>query len=166
MALSTFGGMSPLMPLMSGDTRRVLDELESYFFAPERTLIPTTRRGMTTRDWGSDNMIMPRFDVIEDKDGFRVVGDIPGMTKDDISVFVDDKTQTLNITGERKQETEVKDETYHRVERSFGRFERRMALPPTADPSKVKADYTNGVLTLNFEKATKPKESVKKIAIS
>jgi len=166
MALSTFGLANPLL---SGDTRRVLDELENYFFAPERSIMPSSRWGMpiTAREWsGAEPMIMPRLDVIEDKDGFRVVGDIPGMTKEDISVFVDDKNQTLTVSGERKKETEVKDETYHRVERSFGRFERKMVLPQTADASKVKADYSNGVLTLKFGKCDPKTKDLKKIAIA
>ena len=65
----------------------------------------------------------------------------------------------LTITGERKQESETKEKTFHRVERSYGRFSRMITLPTEVEADKVKASYKDGMLNITLPKpeAIKPK---------
>lgn len=100
----------------------------------------------------------PMVDVAETKDEVIVRAEVPGMTKEDISVTLQDNVLTLR--GERKQETEAKSATFHRLERSYGSFVRSFTLPTLVQVEKAKADYKDGVLTINLPKAeeVKPKE--------
>ncbi|UCF71801.1 MAG: Hsp20/alpha crystallin family protein [candidate division WOR-3 bacterium] len=97
----------------------------------------------------------PVVDIEEDNENILVKAEIPGMKKEDIKVSV--QGNMLNITGERKQESEVKSKTFHRVERSYGRFSRMITLPTDVDSDKVKASYKDGILSITMPKP----ESVK-----
>jgi HSP20 family protein len=72
----------------------------------------------------------------------------PGLKREDIDLTVENNT--LTIRGERKRDEAVADESYHRVERSFGPFSRSFTLPPTVDASRVRAEYRDGVLTVTI----------------
>jgi HSP20 family protein len=100
----------------------------------------------------------PLVDVEEGKDEVIVRAEVPGMTKEDISVTLQDNVLTLR--GEKKQEKKEKGATFHRVERSYGSFVRSFTLPTLVQADKVKAAYKDGVLTINLPKAeeVKPKE--------
>ena len=84
--------------------------------------------------------------------------EIPGMSKDDIEITVENFT--LTIRGEKKTEADIKDDQFHRVERSYGAFTRSFALPHTVDPNKVEAGYKDGVLTIKLpqREEAKPKQ--------
>ena len=99
----------------------------------------------------------PVVDIEEDNESIMVKAEIPGMKKDDIKVSV--QGNMLTITGERKQESEIKDKTYHRVERSYGKFSRTISLPTDVETDKVKASYKDGILNITLPKpeAVKPK---------
>jgi HSP20 family protein len=105
-----------------------------------------------------DGFWAPVVDIVEDKDSYIVKAEIPGMKKEDIKVTVRDNI--LTISGERSSETEEKEKTYHRIERSYGRFSRTIALPSTVDASKIKAAYKDGVLQITLPKpeSAKPKQ--------
>eukprot|EP00898_Chlorokybus_atmophyticus_P007351 jgi/Chlat1/7617/Chrsp64S07099 len=90
-------------------------------------------------------------DVVEKKDAFEFHADVPGMNKEDIKVQVLDG-RVLSISGERKQEEKKEGDNWHRVERSYGRFERSFRLPQNTDPSKITAKHENGVLTISVQK--------------
>lgn len=92
----------------------------------------------------------PVVDIEEDKDNFIVKAEIPGVKKGDIKVAVRDNV--LAITGERSYEKEVKEKTYHRIERSYGKFSRTIALPAAVDSDKIKASYTDGILHITLPK--------------
>lgn len=99
----------------------------------------------------------PIVDIEEDNENIMVKAEIPGMKKEEIKVSV--QGNMLTITGERKQESEVKDKTYHRVERSYGKFSRTISLPTDVETDKVKASYKDGILNITLPKpeAIKPK---------
>jgi HSP20 family protein len=100
----------------------------------------------------------PVVDIEEDKDNFIVKAEIPGVKKEDIKVTVRDNI--LAISGERSSEREEKDKTFHRIERSYGKFSRTIALPATVDADKIKASYTDGILQIILPKpeSAKPKQ--------
>jgi HSP20 family protein len=74
--------------------------------------------------------------------------ELPDMKEEEIGLTVEDNTLTLS--GEKKLDTEVTEEHFHRIERSYGAFARTFALPPTVDASKVSAQYKAGVLTVRL----------------
>jgi len=100
----------------------------------------------------------PLVDIHENKDGFQLVAELPGVKQENIQVSV--KGDTLTLSGERKREAEVKDDQRHRIERSYGRFERTILLHPVVDANRVKASYRDGVLEIQLPKKeeAKPKE--------
>lgn len=93
---------------------------------------------------------VPSMDVSENKDAFVVKMEVPGMESGDIQVSIQDNT--LTVRGEKKQEKEQKDEKFHRVERSYGAFERTVRLPSGVDGGKITATFKNGVLTATLPK--------------
>jgi HSP20 family protein len=90
--------------------------------------------------------------------------ELPDMKEEEIELTVEDNTLTLR--GERKLDTEVKEEQFHRIERSYGPFARTFALPPTVDAGKVSAEYKAGTLTvrLPMREEVKPKQIKVQIA--
>lgn len=133
-----FGGLTSL--------RREMDRLFDSFFDKE------SRMPVGHGDW------TPRFDIAESKDSMVVRVDLPGMDEKDISVSL--SGDNLIIKGERTFEKDEKDKQYHRVERSFGAFQRILPLPVTVEAGKVKAQYEKGVLELVLPKKAeaKPKD--------
>lgn len=106
----------------------------------------------------SESLWAPVMDIEETKDDIIVKAEIPGMTKEDVKIQI--TGDLLTISGERKREEESKDKTYHRIERSYGQFQRMITLPSEVQSSKAKASYENGVLTIRLPKSeeVKPKE--------
>jgi len=104
----------------------------------------------------------PPVDIYETDEALVLKAELPGFSKDDISIEL--KENTLVIKGERKHEDEVKEGNYHRMERSYGAFQRAFMLPMTVDQEKVKASYKDGILELRLPKvqAAQPK----RIAVS
>ena len=92
----------------------------------------------------------PLMDVVETKDGITLKVEVPGIKQEDISISLEDNT--LTVKGERKNESEVSEEGYNRFERSYGTFQRSVALPPTVDTERVKATYKDGVLEIQLPK--------------
>ncbi len=92
----------------------------------------------------------PVLDIEEDSDNIMVRAEIPGMKKEDIKVSV--RNNVLTISGERKQEKEMKNKTYHRVERYYGKFRRTITLPSEVETDQIKASYKDGVLMVTLPK--------------
>jgi HSP20 family protein len=108
---------------------------------------------MTRGSW------VPPVDIYENGNHELIIkAELPAMTREDIDVTIENNTLTLH--GEKKFEPDVKEEQFHRVERSYGAFTRSFGLPPTVDVAKVSADYKDGVLTvkLPFREEAKPKQ--------
>ena len=100
----------------------------------------------------------PAVDVYDNKDSFIIKADLPGMTQKDINVSLQDGI--LTITGQKKHETEVKEDNYYRLERAYGTFQRQLSLPTNVDATNIKATYKDGVLQLSLPKKeeSKPKQ--------
>jgi HSP20 family protein len=106
----------------------------------------------------------PVVDICETAESYLVTAELPGLTKDDVNISYEDGI--LTIRGEKKQEKEEKRKNYHRVERSFGAFERSFRVPSRVLIDKVEAKFKDGVLHLMLPKAeeARPKEIPIKIS--
>jgi len=141
-------GITPWRPL------RDLEEWERRF--DDLLARPLWRMPFEERGW------MPAVDVFEKNDRFIVKAELPGMKEGDIDVSI--VGDTLSIKGEKKTETEVKNEDYYRCERSYGSFYRSIPIPSNVDANKIEAGFEDGVLEVTLPKSAKVKP--KKIAVS
>lgn len=100
----------------------------------------------------------PAIDVYDSKDNLLIKADLPGLTKDEIEVSIQENH--LVLKGEKKKDTEIKEEHYFKTERFYGSFFRTIPLPAAIDAGKVDAKYQDGVLTLTLPKKeeAKPKQ--------
>lgn len=126
-----------------------MQDLEEMSTRLNRFFGPTARwTGTDAKDAFAD--WAPAIDVEETDAEYLVKADLPAMKKEDVKVSVEDGV--LAIEGERRQETEQKGKKFHRIERSFGTFVRRMALPTDVDQQKFVADFKDGVLSVHLPK--------------
>jgi HSP20 family protein len=100
----------------------------------------------------------PAVDIYETENELMLKADLPEVELKDIDVRVEN--QTLTISGERKFEKRESDKGYHRIERSYGTFQRSFAVPNTFDTEQIGASFKNGVLTVSLPKkeAAKPRQ--------
>jgi HSP20 family protein len=100
----------------------------------------------------------PPVDIFERQDHLVIRAEVPGVQMEDMDVRIENGVLTLH--GERKQDTELKEENAHRLERVYGAFTRSFSLPTTVDAAKVTATYKDGVLEVTVPKAenAKPKQ--------
>ncbi len=103
------------------------------------------------RNGGS--VFSPKVDVIENENSYEVHLAVPGVSKDDFKVEVNDNY--LTVSGERKFTNEKKDKNYHSVETQYGSFSRSFTLPENVDGIKINAKYNNGILELTIPKDEK-----------
>jgi HSP20 family protein len=106
----------------------------------------------------------PQVDVTETDKEIKVCAEIPGVDPKDIDVSVEDGT--LTIKGEKKHEHEENEKGQYRMERSYGGFERSIALPAEVDESKAKAEFKKGVLKLTLPKRPEAASRRKKIPVT
>jgi HSP20 family protein len=106
-----------------------------------------------------------RIDWKETPEAHVFKADLPGVKKEEVKVEVEDGN-VLVISGERSKEKEDKNDKWHRVERSSGKFRRRFRLPENTKTDQVKAGLENGVLTVTVPKAEVKKPEVKAIEVS
>ncbi len=92
----------------------------------------------------------PAVDIYETPTEIVVKAELPEVKQEDIRLTVEN--ERLILRGERKFDSEVKRENYHRIERSYGTFGRTFSLPPTVRIEHIRADYRNGVLTVTLPK--------------
>jgi HSP20 family protein len=99
----------------------------------------------------------PLVDIREEADRFVLLADLPGIDPQEVEVLMD--KGILTVRGERKGEAGVQTERYSRVERPYGSFHRRFALPDSADPERIEASGRDGVLSITIPKRpeTKPR---------
>ncbi len=93
---------------------------------------------------------MPAMDLVEGEDHFLLKADLPGLAEEDVAIEIQDST--LTISGERRQEHELHERGWFRVERQFGRFSRSLTLPEGVNPDAVSASFDKGVLSVRIPK--------------
>jgi HSP20 family protein len=100
----------------------------------------------------------PPCDIYETDEEIVLKMELPEMRKDDVRVTLENNVLTLR--GERKFETVVIPENYHRIERKYGEFMRIFTLPTFVEGSKIAAEFKEGVLTVTLPKnaAAKPRQ--------
>ncbi|KAF7119498.1 hypothetical protein RHSIM_Rhsim13G0083600 [Rhododendron simsii] len=106
-----------------------------------------------------------RIDWKETPEAHVFKADLPGLKKEEVKVEVEEGN-ILQISGERSKEQEEKNDKWHCIERSSGKFLRRFRLPDNAKVDQVKASMENGVLTVTVPKEEEKKPEVKAIDIS
>jgi HSP20 family protein len=104
----------------------------------------------------------PQVDVFQRGDQIVVRADLPGLKKEDVSIEIDQNT--LTIRGERRQELEDRNEGFYRSERSYGTFQRSIALPEGVTPDDAQASFNDGVLEITV-KTPRSQQRSKKIQI-
>lgn len=139
----------PIAPLNIWDELRALDKE-----IPFRTL--------SLGSWFGD-VRTPALNLHEDDENYYVKADLPGMSKEDIAVSIDNGI--LNIQGERTEETEDESKSCLRKEVVYESFNKTIPFPEDVDEKKVEAKYENGVLSLTVPKKAEAKTEVKKIEI-
>ena len=143
-------GQRPLTDLET--TERRFEDVLGRVFHPE----VWRRYPVQERHWA------PPVEMFEKEDKFVIKVELPGMKAEDVDVSV--VGDRLVVKGERKSETEVKEEDYYTCERLYGRCSRTIAPPTTADTEKIEASFENGVLEVTFPKTADVK--AKKIPVS
>ncbi|KAJ8443859.1 hypothetical protein Cgig2_032683 [Carnegiea gigantea] len=113
----------------------------------------------------AEAFVNARIDWKETPEAHIFRADLPGVKKEEVKVEVEDG-RVLQISGERSREKEEKNDKWHRVERSSGKFLRRFRLPENAKLDEIKASMENGVLTVTVPKAEEKKPEIKSIDIS
>jgi len=92
---------------------------------------------------------VPAVDIYEtDSHTLVLKVELPDVAREDIDLRVDNNT--LTITGQKQRDKAVKEEQYHRLERTFGAFSRSFTLPPAVDAGKIGAEFKNGVLSVSL----------------
>lgn len=108
-------------------------------------------------------MPVPAIEMTETDKGYKLSVEVPGMDAGDIEVSIDDRT--LVIAGEKKEEREEKEKGYVYSERTYGSFERRIALPAAADTESIKAKVRKGVLQISLRKDESASRAARKVAV-
>ncbi len=103
----------------------------------------------TGADWA------PRADISETDAAFSITAEVPGIKREDVKINIED--HVLSISGAKNQEKEEKGETFHRIERFYGSFNRSFSLPENVIEDKIEAVFKDGLLILTI-----PKMEVKK----
>ena len=137
------------MRMTRWDPFRELDEMTARL----GRLFPARRSedvdGDTFAEWA------PPLDVQETDTEYLIKADLPDVKREDVTVAVDNGV--LAVEGERKMEKEEKGRKFHRVERSYGKFVRRLAIQTIVDEKKVAADFKDGVLNVHLPKSEQAK---------
>lgn len=97
----------------------------------------------------------PALDVYQGEDSFTVVTELPGMNSGDVDISIEDNV--LSIRGERKFYDSVSEDSFHRIERRYGQFLRRISLPQHSDTSRIEASMKDGLLTVTVPKSEQAK---------
>jgi HSP20 family protein len=131
------------------ELHREMDRLfDNVFGSPGTSMGSSLQGGLTA---------MPRIDMQESEREICIWADLPGVKPSDVDVRVDG--DMLTISGETKTESDRQQADFHVMERSRGRFQRRVQLPYAVDPDQVRAECDHGVLTVHLPKQAQQQKS-------
>lgn len=108
-------------------------------------------------------MNSPRVDVYQTEKDVIVKAEIPGITKEDLDVYINE--DSIRLSGQSKRDNEYKDENIYRTERYYGSFSRTIPLPVEVKTEQAKAEYKDGILSIIVPKSEPSKIKGKRIDI-
>jgi HSP20 family protein len=133
------------MRVIKWEPFRDVDDVFDRFVADSLRRWPRPpAEGRAASDWA------PAADVSETEGEYLIKADLPAVRKEDVSLTVQDGVLTLS--GERRQEKHAESEKLHRVERTYGSFARRFALPENVDEQGIRAESRDGVILIHIPK--------------
>jgi HSP20 family protein len=135
------GPVSPILQLHREIDRLFDDAFRGFGF-------PALNMPQWPSDWSG--MLKPALDIQETDKQYKITLEVPGVEEKDIQITLDN--DVLMVRGEKRQEQEKKEGGFHRVERSYGSFQRALNLPDDANQDSIKASFKNGVLTVTIDK--------------
>jgi len=150
------------MSLIRWNPTHELDRWPSDFFGIQREINRVfdsfIRGGVQADESLMTSYWTPAVDIAEKQDEYIVKMELPGVNKDDVKINLE--SNILTIKGEKKQEKEEMEKNLHRIERSYGSFQRSFTLPTTVKSDKIDAVFKDGVLSISLPKAeeAKPKQ--------
>ncbi len=106
---------------------------------------------------------VPAVDIHESEDAFIITAELSGIKKNDVKITVDNNV--ITIRGEKKNEQETKSVNTHRVERSYGSFERSFTLPKSVKADAIDARFDDGVLTVTLPKTEEAKQKLIEVKV-
>ncbi|GAB4860170.1 hypothetical protein Ancab_011648 [Ancistrocladus abbreviatus] len=154
-----------LIPSFFGRRTNVLDPFSLDVWDPSDGFFTSAVANMPSSARDTAQFANVRMDWKETPEAHVFKADLPGLKKEEVKVEVEDG-RILQISGERSREQEDKNDKWHRVERSIGKFLRRFRLPENAKVDHVNATMENGVLIVTVPKAEEKKPEVKSVQIS
>lgn len=141
-----------IVRLPARDLGNLQDRMNRLFDESFRGVAP---RPGAEEDWALGGSWAPAVDIYEQEGNIVLKAEVPGVDPKDVDILVENNVLTLG--GERKFDADVKKESYHRVERSYGTFTRSFTLPNVVDTDKIKAEYKEGVLRVTLPKKDEAK---------
>ncbi|KAK4606445.1 hypothetical protein RGQ29_000606 [Quercus rubra] len=149
--------MSLIPSLFGGRRTNIFDPISLDIWDPFDGVFTSARETST--------FVNTRIDWKETPEAHIFKADLPGLKKEEVKVEVEEG-RILQISGERSKEQEDKNDKWHCIERSIGKFLRKFRLPKNAKMDQIKASMENGVLTVTVPKEEEKKPEVKNIDIS
>ena len=149
------------MAIVRWDPFREFATLQNQMNRLFQDLTPT--RTGTGEEFMTAGTFVPPVDIYEDEHSITLKLEVPGIEEKDLDIKVEN--QTLTVHGERKLEKELKQENFHRIERTYGAFSRSFTLPNTVDTENIGADYQAGVLTVKLAKRAEARPKQIKVNI-
>jgi len=108
-------------------------------------------------------VLKPKLDIAENAENYTISVEVPGIEEKDLNLQLEG--DVLTIRGEKRQKQEKKEDKYHRIERSYGSFQRVLTLPRDADTGTISAKFENGVLLITVARSGEHKENSRRIDI-
>ncbi|KAF0979642.1 hypothetical protein FDP41_001310 [Naegleria fowleri] len=157
----------------SGSARRHHNWFDTFFDDPFiNRFFPTSRFVRGTESGGVAEVggektpdFIPPTDVSETDRIIRIACDVPGLSKQDVKIDLDEENRILTLSGEIHRDKQEENETYHSLERVYGSFRRSVYLPQDADLTGIKARVENGVLRVTVPKIEQTTKKVKTISV-
>uniref|UniRef100_A0A7N0RFA2 SHSP domain-containing protein n=1 Tax=Kalanchoe fedtschenkoi TaxID=63787 RepID=A0A7N0RFA2_KALFE len=158
--------MAMIPSLFAGGRRSsVFDPFSLDIWDPFQDLQGTLMNVQSEVGKETSAFVNTRIDWRETPEAHVFKADLPGLKKEEVKVEVEDGS-VLQISGERSREHEEKNDKWHRVERSSGKFMRRFRLPENVKMDEIQASMENGVLVVTVPKVEEKKPEVKSVEIS